>query len=144
MADLPITHRGMVYSWQCDINGHMNVMWYMGKFDEASYGLVAMLGVTKAYRDEHRCSVVSVQYDLSFKRELDDGDYVYVRSRLVELREKVIRVVHELIHDASGEVAATADFTGVHLDMDARKSCPFPDDVRARADAMLAEHAPHA
>ena len=28
MVDLPITYRGMAYSWQCDVNGHLNVMWH--------------------------------------------------------------------------------------------------------------------
>jgi len=32
----PITYRGLVYPWHCDHMGHMNVMWYTGKFDEAS------------------------------------------------------------------------------------------------------------
>ena len=32
-----ITYRGTVYPWQCDHMGHMNVMWYVGKFDEASW-----------------------------------------------------------------------------------------------------------
>ena len=34
MLGLPITYRGVVYPWQCDHMGHMNVMWYAGKFDE--------------------------------------------------------------------------------------------------------------
>jgi hypothetical protein len=34
MPDLPITYRVVVYPWQCDHKGHMNVMWYVGKFDE--------------------------------------------------------------------------------------------------------------
>lgn len=30
-----VTYVGTVYPWQCDHVGHMNVMWYVGKFDEA-------------------------------------------------------------------------------------------------------------
>ena len=30
------TYRGTVYPWQCDHVGHMNIMWYVGKFDEAT------------------------------------------------------------------------------------------------------------
>lgn len=29
------TYRGTVYPWQCDHVGHMNIMWYVGKFDAA-------------------------------------------------------------------------------------------------------------
>jgi len=31
------TYRGTVYPWQCDHVGHMNIMWYVGKFDEANW-----------------------------------------------------------------------------------------------------------
>jgi acyl-CoA thioesterase FadM len=37
MADLIDTYRGVVYPWHCDHMGHMNVMWYVGKFDEATW-----------------------------------------------------------------------------------------------------------
>ena len=46
MPELPITYRGTVYPWQCDHMGHMNVMWYVGKFDEATWHLLALLGLT--------------------------------------------------------------------------------------------------
>jgi acyl-CoA thioester hydrolase len=31
-----LTYRGTIYPWHCDHMGHMNVMWYVGKFDEAT------------------------------------------------------------------------------------------------------------
>ena len=40
------TYRGTVYPWQCDHVGHMNIMWYVGKFDEANWNLFARLGLT--------------------------------------------------------------------------------------------------
>src|SRR4029450_10085469 len=43
-----VTYRGTVYPWQCDHMGHMNVMWYTAKFDEASWQLLAMLGLTRS------------------------------------------------------------------------------------------------
>ena len=40
-AGLLETCRGTVYPWQCDHMNHMNVMWYVGKFDEATWNLTA-------------------------------------------------------------------------------------------------------
>jgi hypothetical protein len=34
--DSGATYRGTVCPWQCDHVGHMNIMWYVGKFDEAA------------------------------------------------------------------------------------------------------------
>jgi hypothetical protein len=40
------TYRGTVYPWQCDHVGHMNIMWYVGKFDEANWNFLARPGLT--------------------------------------------------------------------------------------------------
>jgi len=32
---MEVTYRGTVYPWHCDHVGHLNRMWYAGKFDEA-------------------------------------------------------------------------------------------------------------
>lgn len=39
-----VTYKGAVYPWQCDHIGHMNVMWYVGKFDEANWNFLLHLG----------------------------------------------------------------------------------------------------
>ena len=46
------TYRGTVYPWHCDHNGHMNIMWYVGKFDEANWNLFALIGLTPSYLRE--------------------------------------------------------------------------------------------
>ncbi len=130
------TYRGVVYPWQCDHMGHMNVMWYVGKFDEATWALFASIGITAAYVREQRCGMAAVQQNIAYKRELTAGDIVAVRSRIVELREKVIRFEHEMIHEGNGEVAASCELTAVHLDLSRRKSRAFPAAIVARARAQ--------
>ena len=50
-----LTYRGTVYPWHCDHVGHMNVMWYVGKFDEATWQLFNALGLSPGYlRDAQR------------------------------------------------------------------------------------------
>ena len=52
-----ITYRGTVYPWQCDHMGHMNVMWYVGKFDEATWQILSTLGLsrTRLNRPRNTC-----------------------------------------------------------------------------------------
>ena len=47
-----LTYRGAVYPWHCDHVGHMNVMWYVGKFDEATWNLFGLLGLTPQFLRE--------------------------------------------------------------------------------------------
>lgn len=132
-ADRAVTYRGVVYPWHCDHMGHMNVMWYTSKFDEATWSLFASIGITPTYIREQNRGMAAVEQTIAYKAELVAGDIVIVRSRVLEIREKVIRIQHEMINDESNEIAATSELTGVHVDLVARKACPFPPEILERA-----------
>ena len=135
-----ITYRGTVYPWQCDHIGHMNVMWYVGKFDEATWNLFSSLGITPAFlRDRHR-AMAAVQQNITYKRELLAGDVVAVRSGVLEMHDKVLKFVHEMRQAQSGEVAAVCVLTAVHMDSKLRKSAAFPADVLARGKERICSY----
>ena len=133
----PITYRGAVYPWHCDHIGHMNVMWYVGKFDEANWNFFARLGLTPTYLRESGRGMAAVQQNIAYKRELLAGDIVEVHSRLLELRDRSIRFVHEMRNAETGEIAATCELTAVHLDRQAHKAMSFEDAVRSIAARHL-------
>ncbi|MCW3473107.1 acyl-CoA thioesterase [Limobrevibacterium gyesilva] len=133
------TYRGTVYPWHCDHVGHMNVMWYVGKFDEATWTLFLRLGLTPTYLREQQRGMAAVQQNISYRRELLAGDVVEVHSRVLEVREKVLRFAHEMRNAETGEVAASCELTAVHVDRQSRRSCAFPDTVRAAAQARLGQ-----
>jgi acyl-CoA thioester hydrolase len=134
-----LTYRGSVYPWHCDQMGHMNVMWYVGKMDEASHNLFASLGVTGAYLRETGVVLGAVEQHISYKRELLAGDVAEVHSKVLEIRKKVIRFEHEMRHAVTGEVCAICEQTVVHIDAATRKARPFPDAVRDAAEAAIRE-----
>jgi len=137
MPELVETYRGAVYPWHCDHMGHMNVMWYVGKFDEATWNLFATLGVTAAFLKDNRRGMAAVQQNITYKRELHAGDTVVVRSAFVEVREKLAKFVHEMRHGVTDEVSAICVLTGVHIDTQTRKSCPFPAEVVERGRKLV-------
>jgi len=134
------TYRGVVYPWHCDHMGHMNVMWYVGKFDEATWNLFAGIGITSAFLRETHRAMAAVQQDITYKRELMSGDVVAVRSGLLEMREKVVKFVHEMRDAQSGEIAAVCVLTAVHIDSKTRKSTAFPPDFIARGRDRLCSY----
>jgi acyl-CoA thioester hydrolase len=134
------TYRGAVYPWHCDQMGHMNVMWYVGKFDEATWNLFASFGVTTAWMRENKRGMAAVQQDITYKRELLAGDTIAVRSTLLEVRDKAIKFVHEMRHAITGDVAAVCVLTGVSIDTQTRKSCPFPAEVLERGRALVGSY----
>ena len=140
MSELLETYRGAVFPWHCDHMGHMNVMWYVGKFDEATWNLFAMAGATAAYLREHKLGMAAVQQNITYKRELHAGDTLTVRSAFLEVREKVAKFVHEMRHATSGEVAAICVLTGVSMDLQTRKSCPLPTALLSGAKKLIRQY----
>src|ERR1700758_2810342 len=76
-----ISARGVVYPWQCDHMGHMNVMWYTGKFDEATWHLFGYIGVTPSYlRDQARHGWPAAGYVLQTRAFCRRPRYYQVRN----------------------------------------------------------------
>jgi acyl-CoA thioester hydrolase len=132
------TYCGTVYPWQCDHVGHMNIMWYAGKFDEANWNLFARIGLTPTYLRESNHGMAAVQQNITYRRELLAGDIVEIKSVLLEIRDKSIRFRHEMRNAETGQIAACCEITGVHMDRQARKSAPFTDAIRKAAMRQLA------
>jgi acyl-CoA thioester hydrolase len=132
------TARCVVYPWQLDHVGHMNVQFYTARFDEATWHFLARYGITPQYLREHRRGMVAVEQHTRYLRELHAGDLIYIRSELLEAKPKAVRFLHRMCNATTGEEVATTELTGVHLDADARRSVPFPDEIAARLAAAVA------
>ena len=136
-AEPLVTYRGSVYPSQCDHMGHMNVSFYVAKFDEATWQLFAAAGITPSYLRSQQRGMVAVDQRLSYRGELYAGDVISVRSAIIELGKSSVRFVHEMQRDETGEHVATSMLKGVHIDTVARRSCPLPEELRATAAKLV-------
>ena len=91
MARLIDTYRGAVYPWHCDHMGHMNVMWYVGKFDEATWQFFALLGLTPEFLRRNRRGMAAVEQRIAYQRELYAGDVITVGTGALEVRDRLTR-----------------------------------------------------
>jgi acyl-CoA thioester hydrolase len=114
----------------------MNVMWYAGKFDEACWQLLALLGLHPSRFAQDGTGMATVVQHIQYKRELHAGDAVTAQSALLELKDKSIHILHKMVRDGNGQVAATTVVIAVHIDARVRKAIQLPDDVRQRALEM--------
>jgi len=142
VSELFVAYRGVIYPWYCDHMGHMNVMWYVGKFDEATWQMFAAIGVTPAYMRDNNRGVAAVRQVITYRRELRAGDLITIRTGILEMNTKQIRFYHEMTNDESDDLAATTVITGIHMDTQSRKACPFPDEVVTRAKELIVDITP--
>lgn len=132
-----ITYEGVVYPWQCDHMGHLNVMWYVGKFDEATWNFLARFGLTGRYFRDAGRGMVAARQEITYRRELLPGDTTRVKTNLIDVGGSSVRFQHEMIQAETREVAAVMDIVGVHIDRAIRRPVPFPSEIAA---LLGAEH----
>jgi acyl-CoA thioester hydrolase len=138
VGDAQLTYRGTVYPWHCDHMGHMNVMWYVGKFDEATWQFFTLLGLTPTALRAQQRGMAAVEQTIQYKRELHAGDVVSIHSQLLAVGDKSLRFRHDMIDQADGVLAATTTLVGVHLDTVAGRACALPATVATAARSLLA------
>jgi acyl-CoA thioester hydrolase len=132
-----VTYRGSVYPHQVDQMSHMNVQWYVEKFDQATWQLLNAIGLSKSRIQSERIGMAGVDQHIEYKRELFPGDVVTVSTTMLEVRDKVLRFVHEMTNDETGEVVARCTLVAVHIDLTTRKGRALPADVRERSVSMV-------
>ena len=137
MPEPVVTYRGVIYPWHCDHMGHMNVMWYVGKFDEATWQFFSAVGLPQSRFFKQGTGMAAVEQHIEYKRELHAGDLISIRSVVLEVKEKSIRFGHEMTKDETGELAARTVIVAVYFDTTARKSLALPLDVRECAQLLI-------
>jgi acyl-CoA thioester hydrolase len=122
--------------------GHMNVMWYVGKFDEATWHLFNLIGLSAPVLRSAQRGMAAVDQHISYIRELHAGAVVTVRTKVLEIKERSLRFEHEMYDDSTLSLSARTTLKAVHLDTTARKSAPFSASVLAKAQALILASAP--
>ena len=131
------TARGTVHAWQCDHMGHANLRAYGEFFEQAVWQVFHRIGITPSVLRGDALRMAGVQQNITYKKELLPGDVIMVRSRLLELAEKKLRMQHEMVHLESDEICAVSEITAVCIDPNTRRPRAFPPEVAAKAKEIL-------
>jgi len=131
------TYRGFVYPWSIDHIGHMNVQFYTGRFDEASWHFLANLGLTPGFLKDNQRGLVALEQRSKYMQEVLVGSLLDIQTELLEIKSKTIRYQHYMRNSESGEDVATMELIIAYIDTVARKATPLPDLAIKRAKAMM-------
>jgi acyl-CoA thioester hydrolase len=123
-----------------DYNGHLNMAYYNVMFDRAIDELWLKLGIGPGYMKARNGSTFTAECHVRYLREVHLGDPVQVSILLVAADEKRLHTFEEMRHATEGWLSATSENMTIHIDMAARKTAPFPADIRARIDAVANAH----
>jgi acyl-CoA thioester hydrolase len=112
-----------------DVNGHMNVAYYVLAFDLGVDQMWTQLGITSDYIETTQCSTFAVECHITYQRELMENEPFRVTSQVLAYDEKRIHQFQRMYHEDEGYLAATAEWMNLHVDLKSRRVTPFPEVV---------------
>lgn len=137
VRSLPIRHETEVTHDFIDINGHMNITQYMRLGAETLDLSLRAAGMDDQYRDVRRLSNFAVEHHLTYRAEMHLGERISVHSQLLARSDRAAHAMVYLLDDTNDRLANTLEVVLVHVNMDQRRSVPFPHDVGAALDRMI-------
>lgn len=140
VSQLPLMMKKQIPSEYLDINGHMNIQYYLALYDEAGWVYFVELGMNEAYFTEQRNGIFDLEHHLHYLAEVHVNDTVAIYGRLLTCTAKRIHGMWFIVNETQGKLANTFEFVTTHTDLDARRTSSFPDDIAAKVDAVITEH----
>lgn len=128
--------RGAVLPEWIDTNNHMNVACYVLAFDQAVDALWEKFGITRDYINVSNSSTFAVESHITWQRELAVDEPYIVTAQLLAFDDKRIHQFLRMYHAGSPLLAATAEWMNLHVDLDIRKTAPWPDSIRTKIAAF--------
>jgi acyl-CoA thioesterase FadM len=135
-ANGPLTARDRVKPWEIAEDGTMSLPAQIRRFSAASMHTLVAIGMTASYMHEQSRGFSTFELDLTRIGEAKVGDTIDVTTSIAHLGNSSMRFAHTMTGPGGRAIALLAQ-SGVHLDMDARRSTPIPDALRASIQKLL-------
>jgi len=131
-----LTARDRVKPWEIDESGAMSLPAHIHRFSAASMQTLAAVGMTGRYMQERRRGYSTFELDLTRFAGASVGDTIDVTTSVSHLGNSSLRLAHRMTGRNGHEIALLVQ-SGVHLDMEARRSTPIPDELRPAIEELL-------
>ncbi len=123
-----------------DRNEHVNIRHFVGVFDDAGDAFYPSVGLDEAGHVNRRSGTMDMEHHTHFVREVVPGDRLAVSVRMVGVGAKRFHYVMFLWNQTSGRLAAIFECVNTFVDLETRRSAPWPENVRAAMVALLERH----
>lgn len=123
-----------------DLNGHLNVAYYVRAFDLATDALMDLLGIGWDYMRREKCSIFMLEAHVNYLEEVKLGDRIRFTTQVLDYDARRIHIFHAMYHAGEGYKAATSEWLAIHVDLAERRSLPLPDSARQKLAAIWSVH----
>jgi acyl-CoA thioester hydrolase len=130
-----------VQSEWIDLNGHMNIAWYLTAFDRAFDEAYQRMGLTQEALEKTGSSTFAAEMHITYQRELMLGDPLRIETILIGFDAKRMHWVQRMFNARENFLAATAEWLILHVNLRERRVAPMPEALKAELQAILDAHA---
>ncbi len=123
-----------------DANGHLNVRHYTGIASEGLDESLVGVGIPQMWPAMGH-AVFSAEHHLTYLAEMRTGDRLSARVRLLGRSERAAHALVYLLDETHERVSFVMEEVFLHIDMETRRTAPWPDDVAAAMDEKIAQDA---
>jgi acyl-CoA thioester hydrolase len=123
-----------------DYNDHLNVAYYVMLFDVGIDAFKDVIGMGLGYIERESRSTVALESRIAYLAEASLGDALRIETRIIDFDGKRVHYYQEMFR---GEARlALQETLSICFDSEARRSCPFPEDIARNFERMLAAQGP--
>jgi acyl-CoA thioester hydrolase len=137
MADWIETFKGVIDAREYDPNAHMNTQAYVSRFDQATWFLLAAVGLTPRTVKERKRRVAVLRQGFNFVHELKGSELIVIRSGFVAVGAKYLRFQHRMFDAENDMLMASCDGTAVEVDLGNERAVPVSPETKDRATGLL-------
>ena len=135
------TFRSVVFPWQCDQFGHLNVRWYAHHFDDAAFHIWLTHGVTFKRMKKLGVHTVVARTSTDFAKELVAGDLIVIESAFTQIGRTSVTYIQQMKNAEDGALHAKQEAVEVFFNPSTRQSTPIPEEIRKVIETALGDGA---
>jgi acyl-CoA thioesterase FadM len=127
-----------VKPWEAGEAGRLSLFGFVDRFSTANLVNMNAAGMSSTYMRAEKRGFATFETRMELFAPMPAvGDGVAIASGMIEIGKSSVRILHEMRLSQGGRRVARFYQAGVHFDLEARRSTPLPDALRARARGLL-------
>lgn len=131
------TFRGVVSVQDCFSTGQVRTKSLIGFQSDAAGHFWTRVGLTTAWLNENNLGRVAMESRMTILGEIKAGTPIVFLTGLTDFTAKTFSFRHYAFDVRTGAYIASGDITGLSIDLDKRKTAPWPDDMIRNFETKL-------
>jgi len=132
-----VTHRGFAGNRHMPAQGPLHVQELIGRYDEATWQLLARLGYGPRRMVNERRSLMALEHKIVHIEEVRAATALHIESDLLELGDTRVRCLHRMCDSESQRTLSTMEISFVLVGSDEGSVTALPPDLVRRALAVF-------